>query len=759
MFREGRTMMKVARFVDLCLLLVLCLAPTIQAADGKAKKETDVEPTHWGRVIGHVYDAESGAPLVGADVQVLQRVEPRNAARTTSRTDTSGRYQCEAVIGRISSHIDIGRIIESSLIGMILGGATEKTKRVDISRLNMRVRAEGYEPFEGVVPCKSVDAKEFAVRMEPILLVRSGSGEVSTVAEGWGVVKMASLSVQPVAAMPGTNVTITAQITAPPLPRPGDLNVVCSYILSGKYRMIDLKPSSPQTDGSLVCVGTVGVPKSAKPEVAEVKAKILSCPYDVFAGADTGSALLQVVTTEEGKKAAETRAEAYRCLQAGNNVEAAAKLKELCESPNVTPWDLERYADVCQVLHDNAGAIEALRRLVEISPENERMLNISKYAAALVSGGEGARAISECAPAVTAVKEKERPKRVPLPLMVAIGKAYLQVGKLDDARRVADEILKWQEAGWYPGTAEFRNDLRIAEAEDALRRDPGSAKAHADYGRVLLDMGRWEEAATELGLALRADPSIPALRRDLAYALLQLKGGEQRGKVDLDAAIADAEAQAEMVDAKGKVTQSKDFHAWHSLGLLLYCKGCQQADASNPEASATLKRSQKAFKEALRCGRSAAQVSRGEYSPVYGYLSKAVVAISGFAYPEANSDFVILESLRALEEDSNDYLAHFGLATALIDLGQPDLAARSLKRVLELKPGFAEAEYVSALIALQKADYDTALTHLRAVLKVNPRHPHANLTLARIYTEKGDMASAAACLAAHARLYGTRRER
>ena len=139
---------------------------------------------------------------------------------------------------------------------------------------------------------------------------------------------------------------------------------------------------------------------------------------------------------------------------------------------------------------------------------------------------------------------------------------------------------------------------------------------------------------------------------------------------------------------------------------------------------------------------------------MFGYMSPRLVEISGFAYPEANSDFVVMESLRELEAHPENYLAQFNLGTALLDLGQPGLAATPLRRAIELKPDFLEGKYASALLSLQSGDRDAAIKLLKEVVAANPLHPHASVTLARIYTEDGNPAEAASCLADHARAYG-----
>jgi len=139
---------------------------------------------------------------------------------------------------------------------------------------------------------------------------------------------------------------------------------------------------------------------------------------------------------------------------------------------------------------------------------------------------------------------------------------------------------------------------------------------------------------------------------------------------------------------------------------------------------------------------------------MFGYTSPAVIAVAGFAYPEASADFSLLNALAAANKHPDDYLAHFNQATALIDLGQWDLARDVLQKAVTLKPDFVEAKYAGAVIAAKTGRNEEAIRLLQEVLTANPRHPDANQALAKLYTEQGNMAAAAACLAAHAACYG-----
>src|SRR5262249_44953490 len=150
----------------------------------------------------------------------------------------------------------------------------------------------------------------------------------------------------------------------------------------------------------------------------------------------------------------------------------------------------------------------------------------------------------------------------------------------------------------------FRSSLRLAQAQAKLRAAPGSAEARAEYARVLMDRGRWEEAATELRAALQTDPSLPAGQRDLAYALLHVKGGYAETAPSVDQALDAAEKQVAISDGK-KTSRSSDFFAWHALAVLLYRKA-SEPQASDAAARAEFARCREALHEALRCGRSGA---------------------------------------------------------------------------------------------------------------------------------------------------------
>jgi hypothetical protein len=111
------------------------------------KKDTSVEPTSWGDVTGHIYDAKTKAPIMGAVVSVETDTGFEASGQTVSKTDDLGGYRARAILGRISENFDISPAAFSSPIAILLGSGRNQTKRIDVSQATMRVSAPGCKVF------------------------------------------------------------------------------------------------------------------------------------------------------------------------------------------------------------------------------------------------------------------------------------------------------------------------------------------------------------------------------------------------------------------------------------------------------------------------------------------------------------------------------------------------------------------------------------------------------------------------------------
>jgi tetratricopeptide (TPR) repeat protein len=568
------------------------------------------------------------------------------------------------------------------------------------------------------------------------------------------------VSVDPSVLRPGARAVLSAQVQSPPVAGSREARVACDLTLNGRQVRRWLKLRSTAPDGMLVFTDAYTVPATATSQAGEITARLIGYPYDVVEGGEQARGLFLVTVSDDEDSAARTRSLAFRALQGGDNVQAALRLKELCALQAACVWDCEQLARVSEILHDTATAAAALKLAVDLTPEKPeqpRLVRIGRYAAALVANAESGKVLTDYGPVVQRVKEPERPKKIPDALMVALGNAYVQQGKLDEAEAISQALLKWPDSGLLEETGRFRNALRLAQAGARVKAEPASAEAHAIYGRALMDQCRWEEAVVELRTAATADASLPSIQHDLAYAILHLQNTQSLDGTDLDAAIRSAERATQVQDDKGRVQLTKDFFTWHRYALLLYAQARRQQDAGDRNAPTTIRGCRDALRAALRCGRSGARVSSGVYAGFIGYLGGSMVAVPGFAYPEAGSDFELLQGLLALEQHPDDYLTHLRIGSALVDLQQPALADAPIRRALALRPDCADARYAAACVAIQTGDRRAALEALSEVARANPRHPGANLLLAKLHTEDGDTAAAAACLSAHARAYGAAR--
>ena len=738
--------MQVSRAVPALLVVFLTLLLLVPIpAFSSATPFDAVAPTALGWVMGRVYDAETGAPLEGVAVAVQQDGQFAGDGRTISITDRSGQYRCSAKVGRTASKVEFGRLLNTGLIGLLGGGAKKETRRIDVSQLNLRATMDGYQSFEGTVEARDLNAETLTVHIEPILLTHESAAESSTVVRGWRAVHITEVAVKPAIVRAGSRTTITLQLKCPAIQQRREIVVECESPVFDKVRLL------PKEDGAssnlLAFCGTVAIRGSTKPCAADV-AITAAAPFDLGVDAWQQTALYVVATAPE-MEAARLRVRANDLARAGNNVEAMAVLKELCALPTAIAQDYELQAAIAEKVHDFETTVSALQRALQLTPQKPeftRLVLTARYADVLLASGRHSTVLQEIVPALDNVKADDRPKRVPIRLMAAVGNAYVAQGQLDQAEAISKQLARFPGAMVDERVREFRRSLRLTRTEAAIASEPDSAAAWADYGRVLMDLGRWEEAVEKLRKAAALDPGLPSVQWDLGYAILQMTGSSSGIAETFDQALASAEQAVQVGKAKQK---TKDFFAWHRLGLLLYRKACQQQSAGEAGAADTMTRGLEALVEAIRCGHAGADVSEGAYSYMTGYTSPKVVAIAGFAYPEANADFVLLNSLGAAAKEPNDYLAHFNVATALIDLGQWDLAADALSKALALKPDFLEAKYASAIVAMKGGNAGQALGLLQEVVKSNPRHDEATRALAKLYTEQGDVAAAAACLAAH----------
>lgn len=714
------------------------------------KLNTNIEPTNMGRITGYVYDALTGQPVKDAVVTVRHQGAFAEKGDTVDKTSESGKYECKGLIGRKSESINALGALSAILIGTSPVSTGKKTYRIDITSMPIRVSSEGYHAFEGIVQCRYRNPEGFRLGMQPILLMPTEKSEVSTAADTWGNAGLLSVVLSEPLVQPKKKVTLTAQIKMPSMEKGTDLKVISTCSL-WKSRELKRNKDSVATD-SVVYRTEFDAPKGDQLRVIPIEVRITECSYDLFPGGEARTVLLQVSPATDDSHLQE-RNTAQKLRGSGDNTGAQEILMRLCSNSQANLEDLRALAEVSDAISDFPTAATAWEKSVALVDDKARMSAMAAHARSLAQSGQYDAVVAQYAPVLEKVKPDKRPREIPLAMMVALGDSYIAMGRLEEADKLSREMIRWSGADAEPDVATFRDSLAEAQSSLAVEESPANPAAWADFGRALINQRRWEEAAVKLAKSLELDPNQPAVRSDLSYAMLHV-GDRASETASLDEAI--ASAREATVILKGKKEQrSKDFFAWHTLGMLLYEKYCGQRSASDEASAETMVECWNALAQGLICSRQGKDSRDDRYWTMAGGFSSTTQSIEGFAYAEADSDFSILQSLRWLNQNPDDYLAHYQLAKSLYDLGRSDLAQAAVDQCGQLKSDFVDGLYLSALIARDR-DVVKAKALLAEVVKANPRHPKANLTLSEILTEEGDTIGAAECLARHASFYGQR---
>ncbi|MBM3494088.1 MAG: hypothetical protein FJX72_07180, partial [Armatimonadetes bacterium] len=528
---EVNGMRRVRRLASLVVATCALIVSVRDAGAQKApRSDPQVNRTSWGAVVGRVYTASDGAPIVGARVTVRNDRMFADKGPTCGVTDETGKYAVQAPLGRVSENFDIGRALNSGIAGLLLGGATNRTKRVDVTRLDMKIEATGYRSYAGPVNCRRSEPERFSVTMEPVLMTPAGEREVSAPADGWGAAYVLAVTVEPEVALGGEDVTVRARVRLPlALPR-RDVVVLCTSSTLGRRRM---ETVVSQADGVAVLEMKARAPRPRRSVLDTVTAAIERCPVDVSAGADVGTATYQVISTESDRANAVLRAEALSAEASQDYAVAAARWKAVCAAQEASPDDYRRLAEAASRVHDHGTAAQALAKAVEVAPERDRPDAMGLHAAALVRAGDPAGVVSAYGPMHGSRPAKDRRLRLSPLLLSALGESYVLTGRLDEARAVRDDLHALE--GRLPDAAiRFRNGLRLAEAARAASEKDRDAAAKAAYGRALVDLERFEEAAAPLRQATQLDPLLMAPTADLAFAYDRLAPTPRAGVKDLD---------------------------------------------------------------------------------------------------------------------------------------------------------------------------------------------------------------------------------
>lgn len=730
--------MKGVRQALVVLLAAATLMPAVAQTRGTSSRSAGT--TSWGKVWGYVFDAATGEPIVGAKVVLRQDGKFADSGKTVGVTNAQGRFEAQALVGRLSQNFDIARALNASLIGILTGGATNRTRRVDVTRLDVRVEAGGYKTFEGFCPCAALDPGKFSVRLEPILLAPQNDAHASGVAPGWAQVRLLRASVEPKVVRSGDNVTLRAEVRAPSASLDKSLKVQATGVLgnrslgAGKETgrgvfLFEATARAPRvgtvTDGLITIRVTTSVGIVAEPDA--VTSRILVCPH----------------TADD--EAVRLRAAAVSAENEGDRKAALERWRVVAESSGASAADCLRMADAASQALDYTAAAWALEKAASLAGNRERPELQARHAEALVRSGQASQAISFYGSLVADPKRSRAPGELSERLVVVLGEAYLATGDLAEAARM-QKLLVDGNAPSTPHGIRFRNALRLAELRAAAEKwsnDPGTLAA---YGRALVDAGRWEEAEPYLVRAVELDPKRTSLHGDLEYARMRLAHDEEDEAGAEAVTLEEARKKVVITDGK-KERKSRDFHSWHALAMALLREAEAVRTSDSRKSAELVGECIEALKEAVLSGRAAARVDEGIFAGPLGFATPRIVQIAGYAYEEAALDYHLLQALQDLQREPADGLALLNQFDILVHLKQFEAAQRVAARIGTAWQDDPQYLIASGRLARARGQLEGARRALTRALTLWPWHSEARQLLARVCLETDDPEGAAAALA------------
>lgn len=241
-----------------------------------------------------------------------------------------------------------------------------------------------------------------------------------------------------------------------------------------------------------------------------------------------------------------------------------------------------------------------------------------------------------------------------------------------------------------------------------LAAEPGNPDLLNLLGAACINLNQWDEAAENLGGALRINPEHHAAHDNLGVLLAkQNRFAEAIASFERSVAIQPGQALT-----------------WLNLG---------NARLRNGQVEQAID----AYEQVVRLA--------PEWYQGHAELARALHKQNRLA--EAATQFG--EAVRLKPQDAK---AHFEHAAALALIGQIDAAMAAYRETLRLKPDSAEACVNLATLCVQRKQFDEAVDWFRSAIQLRPHFAEAYLNLGCALTQQKKLAEAAASLEAAIRL-------
>ncbi len=282
------------------------------------------------------------------------------------------------------------------------------------------------------------------------------------------------------------------------------------------------------------------------------------------------------------------------------------------------------------------------------------------------------------------------------------------------------------------GTDPDQLDQELKRKQEDARQRPDDAAAHADLARVLLDLGRTDEAQAAAERAVELAPGDAAYQGLLGYALLQA------GRLSEAGAQFSQATTAEPGNARWQL----------GVGLLALVEGETEQAMTNLQQAAQL-----APDDPLpRAYLAAAHLRAGDLAEADAAGSEAValqpdlaVANAYLAYVrlvQGNVDEAVRLATVAVTAVPRSALAHEALGTAHFFAGDLLHARDELDQTLALNPISASAHLTLAKLMAAEQDIEGALAEARLAVALNPRSAPARSTFGLLLLLNNDPGAA-----------------
>jgi protein O-GlcNAc transferase len=260
-----------------------------------------------------------------------------------------------------------------------------------------------------------------------------------------------------------------------------------------------------------------------------------------------------------------------------------------------------------------------------------------------------------------------------------------------------------------------RHDDALQSYDRAIKLKPGYAEAHYNRGVTLQELERFEDARRSYERALAINPDYAAACNNLGVTLRELKrlddalrSYERALEIKPDYAVAHNNRGVALQDLK------RFDDALQSLDRALAIKpDYVEALDSRGNALRHLKR----FDEALDSYQRALLINPG-HAPSHNGRGATLYALQRPA--DALESY---ERALAIEPDAPE--THFNCANALRDLQHFELAQQALERAIAIKPDYVEAHHTRGTLMCDLQRFDDACGSFERALAIKPDIPWA----------------------------------